>query len=207
VVKLSTAVEGSALLRREADSIERFGDHLVPPLRKPQLLEATPNALIFEPVDWLPRRQPWELPEDVAYAIGRFIREARREKGTIAHGDFAPWNLLMARDKWVLIDWERAGEGYSPMFDLFHYLVQSHCLLGRPTQGEIEEAIDHRRGTIAPAMTSFLSGVGEDWVSPNEEYVGYLKKSKEMLDPRRPGHALALNARARLLAAREHGTV
>ena len=207
VVKLSTAVEGSAPLRREADSIERFGDHLVPPLRKPHLLEATRNALIFEPVDWLPRRQPWELPEDVAYAIGRFIREARRDERTIAHGDFAPWNLLMARDKWVLIDWESTGEGYSPMFDLFHYFVQSHCLLGRPTQGEIEEAIDHRRGTIAPAMTSFLSGVGEDRVSPNEEYVGYLKKSREMLDPRRPGHALALNARARLLAARDHASV
>jgi hypothetical protein len=93
------------------------------------------------------------------------------------------------------------------MFDLFHYMVQSHSLLGRPTQREIEQALDHGRGSIARAMSSFVSGIRADRDSLNPEFVRYLKASIEMFDSRLPQHAVAIQARARFLAARERRSV
>ena len=202
LIKLSTARDGGSILRREADNIERFGNRLIPPMRPPRVLETTSNALVLEPVDWCPRRRPWELPESVAYALGRFAYSARGEEATMAHGDFAPWNLLLARDGWVLLDWENAGSGYSKMFDLFHYLVQSHCLLGRPTEGEILVALDHGQGTVARAIASFASGVDGGTDESGKEFVRYLEISKDRLDPAFPEHRRAIAARDRLLAAR-----
>jgi hypothetical protein len=93
------------------------------------------------------------------------------------------------------------------MFDLFHYLVQSHSLLGRPTQAEIERALDQGRGDVAGAMSSFVSGVGGDRDSLRPEFVRYLKFSRGMLDPRLPQHSSAIEARDRLLAAHEPGSI
>jgi len=201
LIKLSTATAGSSALQREAENIERFAGRLVPPLLAPGLLHATSHALVFEPVDWSPRRRPWHLPPDVAYALGRF---AATEDGTaaIAHGDFAPWNLLRTRQGWVVIDWEAAGGGYSSMFDLFHYVVQSHALLGRPTQGEIERALDLRRGNLAHAMSRFVSGAGSDWDSLHVGFIDYLRMSRDMFDPELPQHRVSIESRDRLLAAR-----
>jgi hypothetical protein len=102
-----------------------------------------------------------------------------------------------------VIDWEAAGTGYPLMFDLFHYLVQSHSLLGRPTQAEIEHALDHGKGDVGRAMSGFVSGVGVNRDSLDPEFIRYLKFSRKMLDPELPQHASAIKARDRLLAARK----
>jgi len=199
LIKLSTATAGSSALQREAENVERFASRLVPPLLAPRLLHATMHALVFEPVDWSPRRRPWHLPPDVAYAFGRF---ASTDDGTgaIAHGDFAPWNLFRTREGWVIIDWEAAGGGYPLMFDLFHYVVQSHTLLGRPTLGEIERALD-RQGKLGHAMSRFVSGAGSDWDSLHDALIDYLHASRDMLDPEHPDYQVSIEARDRLLAA------
>lgn len=120
----------------------------------------------------------------------------------MAHGDLAPWNLLRTREGWVVIDWEAAGGGYPPMFDLFHYVVQSHSMLGRPTQGEIEKALDQRRGNLGHAMSRFISGAGSDWDSLHAGLIEYLHVSRGMFDPELPQHQAAIEGRDRLLAAR-----
>jgi hypothetical protein len=200
LVKLSTSNAGSAALERESESIERFAGRLVPPLVAPRLLDATSNELVFEPIDWSPRRRPWHLPSEVSYAAGCLAATERDDKDTIAHGDFAPWNLLRTREGWVLIDWESAGGGYPLMFDLFHYVVQAHILLGRPTRGEIERALDHRRGNLAHAMSRFLSGAGSDWDSLHAGFRDYLYVSRDMFNPETPQDQVAIEARDRLLS-------
>ena len=200
LIKLSTAVDGVAALHREADSLARFAGRLAPPLRAPRLLEAAADALVFEPVDWRPRRRPWELPPDVAYAMGCFALAGAND-GTVAHGDFAPWNLLMSRDGWTLIDWEKAGSGYPAMFDLFHYLVQSHCLLGRPSRDEIVGALVHRRGAVARTISCFLTGMRADVDALDDGLVRYLDASRDTLDSGLARHEVAIRARDRLLAA------
>jgi hypothetical protein len=201
LIKLST--EPDQALEKEAANLERFASRLVPPLLAPRLLDATSKALVFEPVQWIARERPWELPTEVAHAVGHFTGEGTEGERRVAHGDFAPWNLLKTRGGWVLIDWEEAGEGYPLMFDLFHYLVQAHCLLGRPTQRELQRAIYERRGRVGEAVSSFVSAVGADHVSLDTEFVDYLHYSSKRFDPKLADHKAAVEARDRLLAA--HG--
>ena len=66
------------------------------------------DLLLLEAVEWSPRLRPWVLPSEVAFALGRaFAASADGGDRGMAHGDFAPWNLLRTSDGWVLVDWER----------------------------------------------------------------------------------------------------
>lgn len=52
----------------------------------------------------------------------------------IVHGDFAPWNVSLARGGITVFDWEYANDGGLPLHDFFHF----HCIqvaLSRKTTG------------------------------------------------------------------------
>jgi thymidylate kinase len=45
------------------------------------------------------------------------------------HGDFVPWNALVAGGRPFLFDWEYARGHWLPGYDLFHFLIQARLLL------------------------------------------------------------------------------
>jgi aminoglycoside phosphotransferase (APT) family kinase protein len=123
-----------------------------------------PGLLVLEAVRWRPRDRPWELDEEVAYGLGRLFAAGARDTGTAprgpAHGDCAPWNLLRTDDGWVLVDWESAVEEAPPFFDVCHWMVQSHCLLGRPSRQELLDGLRTGRGWVGRAIEAYRRGAG-----------------------------------------------
>jgi hypothetical protein len=50
----------------------------------------------------------------------------------LMHGDFAPWNIKVAKDgTWTSLDWERGEFPGIPGWDWFHYVVQTSILVRR----------------------------------------------------------------------------
>lgn len=48
---------------------------------------------------------------------------------TLAHGDFAPWNIKVADGQWTVLDWERGQQEGIPGWDWVHFVVQSAILV------------------------------------------------------------------------------
>ena len=95
------------LSRGRLTGLETYARFLSRPLRAPRVLERVPGLLLLEGVQWSARLRPWVLPIDVASGLGRaFAASTDGADLGVAHGDFAPWNLLKAPDGWVLVDWE-----------------------------------------------------------------------------------------------------
>jgi thymidylate kinase len=174
---------GGPELGREASALQRLGDHLPGPLRTPVLVRTRPSLLVFAPERWRMRLRPWRLPEEVAEALGRFYASSDDgpDRGR-SHGDFAPWNLLETDRGWVLIDWEDATDDGPPFFDLWHYLVQAHVLLGRPSGRDIERGLTGA-GWVGRAVTAYARGAGLPRDRARELLVHYLTVSRDNLDP------------------------
>jgi aminoglycoside phosphotransferase (APT) family kinase protein len=137
VAKIAADERGRRALEREADALVTLASKLAPPLSAPRLLARSNGLILLEAIDWRARLRPWRVPVELAAALGRFFRAGAVERdGEILgplHGDLAPWNVLQTESGWALIDWE-AGDVAPPFYDLFHYLVQGHVLLGRPSR-------------------------------------------------------------------------
>ena len=50
---------------------------------------------------------------------------------SLAHGDFAPWNTRLGSRSLFVLDWERASEGMSPLYDAFNFQALQAALQGR----------------------------------------------------------------------------
>lgn len=194
IAKVATTAEGEVALRREARAIEAYGRLLDPPVRAPRVLLQGGSVLLLEAARFRPRGCPWRLPTEVARALGVL------ERAGISHGDAAPWNLLAATDGFVLLDWEEAGPRPTEGWDLLHWLVQAHALLGRPRLEEILAALEGR-GPLGPAVRSFLEAAGLDASRLRASVARYLERSASRLDVSRPDGVRALAARRRLAEA------
>ncbi len=100
------------------------------------------------------------MPADLAAALGRFHAADGSEAGGMGHGDVAPWNLLRTAGGWSLIDWEDAGDGYPPFYDLFHFLVLSQSMLTRPDQLSVVAGVTRLEGWIGEAVRAYAAGAG-----------------------------------------------
>lgn len=197
--KIGLGPEGRERLNREADATEKWAALLPAPLAAPALLGREPRLLLFEPVSWRPRLRPWRLPTDVAAAMGRFYAPLGDgpESGP-THGDFTPWNLLRAKEGWLLIDWELATGAGPPFFDPWHYLVQAHALLGRPSAQLLIEGLDGR-GWVGEALSAYAGAAGLAGANARSWLIHYLSVSRDNLDLTAPFAAGALKARDALL--------
>ncbi len=203
VAKVAVDEAGSTALEKEGARLEELGDDLPWPLVAPKLLERKPGALILEAISWRPRARPWRLPEEVAVALGRFhlsgeAHSARRLGPS--HGDFAPWNLFKTSSGWCLLDWEEAGEEAPPFFDLFHYLVQAHALLGRPSRPAILRGL-RGRGWTGRVIEAYSSAAGVPSGDARKHLIDYLGASQENLRLDKADGRAGLRARRALLAA------
>jgi hypothetical protein len=201
VAKVALEEEGRKALEREADALISFGRFLPPPLSVPRLLAEDEGLLLFQPVLWRPRRRPWMVPLEVAGGLGAFYRAGTGAgHAGLTHGDVAPWNLLRTDREWVLIDWEEARENGEPFFDLFHYLVQAHLNLRRPSRTAFLEGLDGK-GQIGNAIREYSAnlGVGIDAARPS--LVSYLASSSSRLDSTTPAGRAQLAGRQALMDA------
>jgi thymidylate kinase len=202
LAKIAVDPESREALAREADAIERIACALRPPVTAPRVVAVEDGVTLFEPVPWVSRRRPWELPEELARGIARLrtgTGDAARGPG---HGDFAPWNVMATRDGWVVIDWESATFDAPPFDDLFHYLVQGAALLGHPRTSQIVAGLEGR-GALAPAVRAYADVVGHPVDGLPNAFLGYLDRSTATLRLDRPDGARGLAARRRLRAAVE----
>lgn len=205
VAKVATDDEGAAKLEREAGSIERFGGHLHPPLAAPTILERSSGLLLLDAISWLPRWRAWRLDEGVARAMGAFFRSSSSHADGPdavggAHGDWAPWNMLWTGGGWVLIDWEEASDTAPPFYDLCHYLVQSHSLLGRPTLPELLRGFRHGDGWVGSALRSYAEGAEMRAGDGLAALISYLQTTEGSVRVGRRSEAAGLAARLALLA-------
>jgi len=59
----------------------------------------------------------------------------------IQHGDFAPWNLRTHQGDLFAFDWESATWGAPNLWDQFHFLAQTECLLKATHEGQEDGAV------------------------------------------------------------------
>jgi hypothetical protein len=176
--KIAAEEKGRRALEREAEALITLASDLPPPLFAPRLLARTSGLILLEAVTWQVRLQPWQLPVEFAAALGRFFRARMVERdGELfgpLHGDLAPWNVLRTERGWALLDWEAWGIA-PPFYDLFHYLVQGHVLLGRPSQRKLLHGMG-QRNWVGDAVAAYAEAVGlrpEDAPSRFRSYLGW----------------------------------
>jgi hypothetical protein len=84
---------------------------------------------------WLHLREssPETMPADLGPALERLHEELGPVSMplSLAHGDFTPWNTRLGAQSLFVLDWERASEGMSPLYDAFNFQALQAALLGR----------------------------------------------------------------------------
>ena len=177
IAKISCDPVSDAQLSAEAAALERYGALLPTPVRAPRLDRVETGLLVFEPIHWRHQPAPWRLEPAVAEALGHLHHVEQQTDGTgIGHGDVAPWNLLRTKTEWYLVDWESAGPGYLPYHDLFHHLVQSHSLLGRPRADAIVDGL-HGRGWVGRNLRAYAAAAGVELEMARHYLATYLERS------------------------------
>jgi hypothetical protein len=193
VGKVARDQAGRAKLRREREQMESFVPFLPEPIRAPTVFAYDDGVLLLEAVTWRPRLVPWHLSEDVAHALGVFFKRTMRALHPMAgaaHGDFAPWNLMLGRDgTWTLLDWEDARADAPPFLDVFHFLVQSNQELLFPRRGAIVNGL-LGRGWTGRVIAAYAEGAGIPGETATTFFEQYLKESRSSVDPLAPKRGL-----------------
>ena len=194
-LKVALDSDGAERLSREAAAISKFGNLLPHPLQSPTVLSSDMGVLVFEPIPWTPRIRPWSLPVQVAQAMGLFFGAS---SSGVTHGDFAPWNLLRAGNRWVLVDWETSAAPGKPFHDLFHYWVQSSALLGRPSVNRLIRGVQGG-GRIGALLETYRRAAAFDQDMPlRERFLEYLEESLRSL-PSTISHHREIGRRQQLI--------
>jgi thymidylate kinase len=198
IAKVALDEHGATKLAHEVHMAERARHLLEAPLSTPRVLEHTPGLILFEPVRWAPRRQPWRLPPELARGLGRLHAAQADADGGPGHGDLAPWNVMRSARGWHLIDWED-GSLHEPAFDdPFHHIVQSLSFLGRPTPDAVLAGL-RLEGDVGAALRAYAEGAELGLDDLEERFVSYLRRSHHHLADA-PARLSGLRAREDLLA-------
>ncbi len=203
IAKVAADDEGRSRLRAEATSLMRLGSCLSPPVHAPRLIAQGDGVLVLEAVQWRPRRRPWVLPIHVARACGELFRQTASSGGErgAAHGDLAPWNVLLTDDGWTLVDWESASDDAPPFTDVLHYLVQAHALLGRPSRRDLIASVATGRGSGGAAIRVYGLAAGVSAGIAFDVFHEYLERTLPTLDPHTRDGRRGIRARRSLLRA------
>jgi hypothetical protein len=101
--------------------------------------------------------------------------------------------------RWVLLDWEDVRDDASPFYDIFHYLVQSTTLLGRPSRRALMLGLEGE-GWIGRAITAFADGSGVAAAEAPRYFESYLEESARGVDLSKREGPMRLKFRTDLLA-------
>jgi hypothetical protein len=97
-----------------------------------------------------------------------------------------------------LLDWEEYQESAPAFFDIWHYLIQSHALLERPSRAAILRGLDGK-GAVGQALRNYSAAAGLDPRLARESLLEYLELSSATLDLDRADGRSGLAARTALL--------
>lgn len=200
VAKVAVDADGRAALRAEHAALQRHAGALQATVRAPRVLGQAPGVLVLTAVPWRPRSRPWHLPPEVSRAAGHLFASSPSPGSGPCHGDLAPWNLLRTATGWHLIDWAASRLEAPPYFDVLHYLVQGHALLGRPGRGALLRGLEGR-GWIGEALLAYAGSSGCPTPLARRHLPDYLTSTARLLNPEREDEARGLAARHRLLEA------
>lgn len=94
----------------------------------------------------------------------------------LGHGDFAPWNIRVSRDKLFVLDWEYARPGQPAGWDLFHFIIGTAVEVQGQPAGKIYQEI-MEPGTLHRALKSHLQEIGlpDEFFAPL--FVAYLAEA------------------------------
>jgi len=195
-VKVARDTPGARALATERQALEAFGAALPPPLIAPKLLGDSEGVLVFESLEWRARALPWRLPQEVAFALGVFFRSASDSAGStgVAHGDFAPWNLLRTETGWALVDWEDFRADAPAYFDLFHYMIQANSELWRPLRRTIVDGVA-LKGWVGDVIRAYAAGAEIDAGESPHFLREYLRISSATLDPNAPARGARVRSK------------
>jgi hypothetical protein len=203
IAKVASDEEGRDRLRAEDEALARLGSCLGSSVRAPTVIAREDGLLLLEPAAWRPRRRPWVLPIEVAQACGEFFRCTASLEGSKggAHGDLAPWNLLRTEAGWMVVDWEDARDDAPPFFDVFHYLVQAHALLGHPSRKQLLRGLSTGDGWVGSALRAYGTAARVPSFKAVDLFPQYLQATVVALDARTRDGRRGIAARRSLLAA------
>jgi hypothetical protein len=189
----------SASIAREIEAIDALSGSLPLPLRTPRVLDSGDAFVVYEAIAgrfWPPA---WRLPIPVARAMGEFA--AQGNKPFQAHGDFAPWNVIEDRGRsFYLLDWENYRQSAPPYFDVAHWFVQSHTLLGRPTLNQLLRGVRTGEGEVGKCLQAYSVGAQLNEQEFTTAFLTYLDETTEAL---RYASRREINARKRRIHLRE----
>lgn len=201
VAKIACDEAGRSKLRTEADHLVQFSNRLAPPVSTPRVLASEEGLLLMEAISWESRTRPWRLPPEVAASLGQFFASGnggQQSKGGLTHGDFAPWNLLRTKSGWVLLDWEEARTSGEPFWDVFHFLVQGHALLRRPSRATLIAGLEGK-GWVGESLRAYASQAGIALKDAPTRFRSYLDASQRDLSDTTNDGLAGLRARRALL--------
>jgi thymidylate kinase len=180
VAKIATTEQGKTSLVREAAAVAEVAKLLPKRLHAPRITHSQSGIVIFEFVPWVARLRPWRLPPDVAAALGILFRSGGPSSDVgrgYVHGDCAPWNLYKTKNGWFLCDWESARPDGHPFDDVFHFVIQAHALLGRPSRSAVLAGL-HGRGWVGRALLAYAGAAGLNLRDAPEALRAYLERSQ-----------------------------
>jgi hypothetical protein len=203
IAKVASDSQGRERLHAEAEALSRFGPCLGSSVRAPSVIAREDGLLLLEPAAWRPRQRPWVLPIEVAQACGELFRLTASPEGSKggAHGDLAPWNLLRTEAGWMVVDWEDARDDAAPFFDVFHYLVQAHALLGHPSGKQLLRGLSAGDGWVGSALRAYGTAARVPPLKAVDLFPQYLQATVVALDARTRDGRRGIAARRSLLAA------
>jgi hypothetical protein len=97
-----------------------------------------------------------------------------------------------------LVDWEDAEEVAGPFADVFHYVVQAHVLLGRPSREAVLHGI-RGDGAVGRSLRAYAAAADVPLSAAAPAFRDYLVWSQARLNPTKRHWRRGLEARTRLL--------
>jgi hypothetical protein len=82
----------------------------------------------------------------------------------ICHRDFTPWNTFFHGSKLYVFDWEYAKEGYPPLLDLFHFIIQDGIIVRKLDPDGLLKKIAAYKDLIGTYISAV--GVAAECITP-----------------------------------------
>jgi hypothetical protein len=169
-VVFQSALDGKAVPPRYAPLHESFLErlHSCRSERRPglQLVEETGQK--WNRIEGRMGRKWQELGREALRIAAREL-DGREVSYGIAHGDFAPWNMRMDDGDLRLFDWESASWNTPLLWDKFHFMTQTECLL--KTRHGRESATDGRGKNRSLYLLYLLNSAGQYWEEGAQDVV------------------------------------
>jgi hypothetical protein len=145
----------------------------------------------------------WQRLQAAAPDLAPSLKEmgTTRVAVTLAHGDFAPWNIKVTPRGWVVLDWEQGENPGVPGWDWFHFLIQSQRLVLHLSP---EQLLSRLQELIAsPLFQDYAKRAridGMEWklLAAYLEYMVLVTPPKEELEPLKALGRLVANHLSRL---------